>query len=140
MWKWKRHQGRGPGRDGARVLLVTSDDDYRRRWQKVFTEQGWELSCVPALAEALETLRQCPFPVVVFDSHAAGTESWQDGLTALCERQGGPCVLLTSDVIDESFRDEMVGLHGYDVVPRHADEEEVVRTINSAWFWKHRHA
>jgi DNA-binding NtrC family response regulator len=139
MWSWKRHPAPRPGNDEARVLLVTGDEEYRGRWQKVFAGQGWELSSVPTLGQALETLSIRPFPVVVFDSHA-GTEDWQDVLSALCERQDSPCVLLTSNVIDESFRDEIVRLHGYDVVSRNADEDEVVRTINSAWFWKHHHA
>jgi hypothetical protein len=43
-------------------------------------------------------------------------------------------------VIDEGFGDEAVSLNGYDVLSRLADNDEIARTINSAWLWKHRHA
>ncbi len=87
----------------------------------------------------MNTLLTHPFPVVVYDCRP-DSEDWQDALRALWEAPDRPCVLLASNVIDENFKDEVVRLHGYDVFSLHADEDEIVRTINSAWFWKHRHA
>ena len=84
-------------------------------------------------------LSSCAFPVVVYDCRA-GAEDWRTALEVLCQTPNSPCVLLTSNVIDENFRDDVVRMHGYDVFSRNADDDEIVRTINSAWFWKHRHA
>ena len=78
-------------------------------------------------------------PVVAYDSQAAD-EDWREVLAALRALPRPPCILLTSSVIDEGFRDEVVRLHGYDVLSRQADDDEITRTINSAWFWKHRNA
>lgn len=146
MWKWARHFGRhsadsgNAGKSqGARVLLVTGDEAYRSNWQKIFAGRGWQLGCTVTLAQAVNTLLTQPFPVVVYDCRSQ-REDWRDALSALLEAPASPCVLLASSVIDENFRDDVVRLHGYDVVSRNADEDEIVRTINSAWFWKDRHA
>ena len=86
----------------------------------------------------MNTLATRLFPVVVYDCRA-GEEDWRNALDVLCESPGRPCVLLVSSVVDENFRDDVVRNHGYDVFSRRADEDEIARTINSAWFWKHRH-
>jgi ActR/RegA family two-component response regulator len=147
MWKWTRQFGRQSGAgdygdhvdDGARVLLVTGDEEYQSRWQKIFTLRGWQLSCTGTLAQAMNSMLTHAFPVVVYDCRPEN-QDWREALSALSEAPARPCVLLASNVIDENFKDEVVRLHGYDVFSRQADEDEIVRTINSAWFWKHRHA
>lgn len=123
----------------AEVLLITRDEEYRSLWQRIFASRGWQLSCTGSLTRAMNTLLTHPFPVIVYDC-GSEDDDWPGVLNALCETPNSPCVLLTSKVIDENFRDEVVRLHGYDVLSRHADEDEIGRTINSAWFWKHRHA
>ena len=142
MWNWTKNRTRRAIADDpkqARVLLVTRDPEYRTHWQQVFTTHAWELASVETLAQAVVAQQTQAFPVVVYDCNSEA-ENWQDVLNALRKAPQAPCVLLTSNVIDESFRDEVVRLHGYDVLSRHADEDELTRTINSAWFWKHHHA
>jgi ActR/RegA family two-component response regulator len=124
---------------GLRVLLISSDEQYRLEWQRIFASRGWSLEFSTTIEEALDKLRTHPAPIVVYDSNAADGD-WREALSTLPELPHRPCVLLSSTVIDENFRDEVVGLHGYDVLSRRADEDEISRTINSAWFWKHRHA
>ncbi|HEY3840302.1 MAG TPA: hypothetical protein VGL72_27200 [Bryobacteraceae bacterium] len=146
MWKITRPFER-PSTNGSQalsddnapsVLLITADDDYRVRWQKLFTAHHWQLSCERSLTQAMQTLSHVPFPVVVYDCQS-GNEDWRAALEALCQSPDPPCVLLVSSVVDENFRDDVVRNHGYDVFSRRADEDEIARTINSAWFWKHRH-
>lgn len=108
-------------------------------WRRIFESRNWDLECASTLDDALGMLRARAVPVVVYDTQAAD-EDWREVLAALHGLPERPCILLVSSVIDEGFRDEVVGLHGYEVLSRHADEDEVARTINSAWFWKHRHA
>jgi DNA-binding NtrC family response regulator len=141
MWKWSRQIAQQPsdvGLRGARVLLVTADEHYRGRWEQVFAARGWDLRYAGNVAQAVTTLLTHHFPVVIYDCNASG-EDWRDALSALCSAPGLPCVLLTSNVINGNIRDEVVRLHGYDVMSRRADDDEIARTINSAWFWKHRH-
>jgi len=146
LWNWTKRLDRESASassdadgSGVRVLLISCDEEYRGHWQRIFDHRGWRLECVPALGQALSRLRASPVPVVVYDSPAAD-EDWRDVLIALRSVPQCPCILLTSSVIDESFGDEVVRLHGYDVFSRHADEDEIARTVNSALFWKRHHA
>lgn len=109
------------------------------KWKAIFNAQGWDLNCVSTLSEAVDSIRRKPIPVVVYD-YRIDDDDWREVLRALSEERNYPCVLLASSVIDKGFRDEVVRFRGYDVVSRLADEDELVRTINSAWFWKQRHA
>jgi len=146
LWNWTRHVQRRSDsatpdgcRPGVRILLISCDEAYRDRWQRIFDSLGWGFECVLTIEDALNTLCTSPVPVVVYDSQAPG-EAWREALSALRDLPHQPCILLTSSVIDEGFRDEVVSLQGYDVLSRRADDDEITRTINSAWFWKHRHA
>ena len=146
LWPWTKNSDSRPEtgisgshETGIRILLISSDEEYRSQWQRIFDRRGWGLACAETLMEALKALRGFRSPVVVYDSHAAD-EEWRLVLTTLRNLPHHPCILLTSSVIDDSFGDEVVRLHGYDVLSRHASEEEIARTINSAWFWKQHHA
>jgi ActR/RegA family two-component response regulator len=123
----------------VRSLLISRDEEYQAEWRRIFNSRGWDLEYAPTLDDALHALCARPVPLVVYDLQAAD-EDWREILAVLWALPHHPCVLLASSVIDEGFRDEVVQLHGYDVLSRHADEDEIGRTINSAWFWKHRHA
>jgi ActR/RegA family two-component response regulator len=145
LWPWAKNVDgshetgiSGSEETGIRILLISSDEEYRSHWQQIFDRRGWVLECADTLTEAMDTLRSRPLPVVVYDSQAAD-EEWREVVTTLRSFSHCPCILLTSSVIDDSFGDEVVRLHGYDLFSRHADEDEIARTINSAWFWKHRH-
>jgi len=133
----RRPDGHGAG---VRILLISRDEAFRDKWQRIFGNRGWGFESAATLENALVALRARRAPVVVYDSQAAEEEDWRDALSALGGLPQRPCVLLASSVIDEGFRDEVVRLHGYDVLRRQADEDEIARTINSAWFWKHRDA
>ena len=121
------------------ALLISSDAAYRSFWHDVFIHRGWQLDWASSLSEALTKLHADPVPVVVYDSRQL-EEDCCEVLTCFQKLTYFPCVLLTSSVIDESLRDEVVRLHGYDVLPRHAGEDEIARTIDAAWFWKQHHA
>jgi len=140
MWARRLASARPTGKENnLQTLLISPDENYRERLQQVFDRRGWRLECVATLGYALNHLRSRPAQVVVYDSLPAD-DNWRDVLNALRLLPHRPCVLLTSSVIDESFGDEVVRLHGYDVFSRHADEDEIARTINSAWFWKQHYA
>jgi ActR/RegA family two-component response regulator len=147
LWNWTRHLGNRAAShtcdadegSGVQSVLISCDEEYRLEWQRIFNSRGWDLECAATLNDALQMLCTRPVPLVVYDLQAAD-EDWRESLGALRDLPHHPCVLLTSSVIDEGFRDEVVRHHGYDVLSRHADEDEIGRTINSAWFWKHRHA
>lgn len=139
-WNWTKQEARRTGDAGVRILLISSDKTYLSEWQRIFSSRGWALESATLLDGALHTLRERRVPVVVYDLQADSHQDWREVLVTLGEVPERPCILLASSVIDEGFRDEVVRLHGYDVLSRQADEDEIARTINSAWFWKHRNA
>lgn len=139
-WTKDRNNRVGSARDGVRTLLISGDGQYTQHWQRIFGEQGWELECAANFDRALQTLNAHRTPIVVYDCQTGADEEWRDVLHSLADLPQRPCVLVASSVINEGLRDEVVRLHGYDVLRRQANQEEITRTINSAWFWKHRDA
>lgn len=139
-WTKDREPRGGSARNGVRTLLISGDGQYTRHWQSIFGGQGWDLECAATLDGALQALDARRTPIVVYDWQAETDEDWRDVVHSLAGLPQRPCVLVASSVIDEGLRDEVVRLHGYDVLRRQANEEEITRTINSAWFWKHRDA
>lgn len=142
LFSWTKDRERRPDVDGIgiRILLISTDPAYRTEWQRIFGSRGWGIECAATLHEAVEALGARRAPVVIYDSQASADEDWHEVLYTLSSLPERPCILLASSVIDEGFRDEVVRLKGYDVLRRQADEDEIARTINSAWFWKHRDA
>ena len=62
-------------------------------------------------------------------------DDWRAGIKRIASAQCHPCVLLASRVADENMRQEVIRHHGYDVLPRSADRDQVVQAIQFAWFW-----
>ena len=120
------------------MLMLSPDTRYLEAWRKISAKLSWDLECVGTLDRALVIQKTRSFPVVIYDC-SPETEEWQQALTEFCEGNDIPCVVLTSAVIDDGFRDEVIRLRGYDVLRRNADEDEVVRAVHSAWLWKHHH-
>ena len=121
----------------VRVLALTSNDHFYARLVDIATAGGWEIRRAGELPEALEILRSQTAPLVIFDWDENG-QDWRLSLDRLCAAPGHPCVLLASRVLDENLRQEVMRFRGYDVLPRSADREEIVRTIQFAWFWTTR--
>ncbi len=140
LWNWTKHRARRTDDAGVRILLISSDERYRDEWQRIFSRRGWALECATLLDGALHVLRAQSVPVVVCDLQAYADADWRDALIALGDLPERPGILPPSSGVEEGFRDEVVQLHGYDVLSRQADEDEIARTINAAWFWKHRNA
>jgi hypothetical protein len=46
--------------------------------------------------------------------------------------------LLASRLVDDNLRQEVIRFGGYDVVARSAVRDQIVRTIQFAWFWTTR--
>ncbi len=69
----------------ARVLVVDDDSTFRNLLVELFTEQGYETSCVMSGEEALHKLEQGCYDLATVDINLAG---WITGLDLLREIRG----------------------------------------------------
>ena len=124
----------------VRILAITSDDRFYACLVDVATSSGWEIRRGSTIQEGLDTVRSQHMPLVILDWDESAHD-WRHGLERIWAAPNHPCVLLASRVIDDNLRQEVQRHHGYDVVPRTGDRDQIVRTVEFAWFWTtHKHA
>jgi DNA-binding NarL/FixJ family response regulator len=144
MFHWTQLLGFGLKRPAAdsrqdeqrtiRLLAITTNDQFYSGLVDIAASRGWEIRRASSVKEGLDVVRSLGMPLVLFDWDENGHD-WRAGLNRLASTQCHPCVLLASRVADENMRQEVIRYHGYDVLPRSADRDQVVRTIQFAWFW-----
>ena len=116
------------------LLLVTRDDRFYCYMQDIATSNGWDLHRAAGVQEAAEVIRSQSTPLVLYDWDGVEVD-WRDDLRHLTGLRETPCILLASPVVDENLREEVMRCHGYDVVSRSADRQELARSVSFAWFW-----
>jgi DNA-binding NarL/FixJ family response regulator len=117
-----------------RLLAITANDQFYSGLVDIAGSCGWEIRRASSVKEGLDVVRSLGMPLVLFDWDESGHD-WRHGLNRLASAHCHPCVLLASRVADENMRQEVIRFHGYDVLPRSADRDQVVRKIQFAWFW-----
>jgi ActR/RegA family two-component response regulator len=115
-------------------LVISKDYEFLSSLRTASLESKWDLSESSSLREAIETLQSEYFPVVVLDQVAC-EGNWESCVSSLVLLRKPPCLILASQYGDEYVRLEMVRLGGYDVLSKSASREEMIRTIEFAWFW-----
>jgi len=127
--------------DGAtfavRLLAITADDRFYSLLVEIASSSGWEIRRAGTVQEGLDVVRSLSLPLVLFDWDENGP-NWRGGLDRLGAAPSHPCILLASRVVDDNLRQEVIRFRGYDVIPRSAAREQIVRTIEFAWFWTTR--
>lgn len=133
-----RSHDSGVVQDGSnspvRLLVVTQNDRFYSSLVDAGSSCGWEVRRSSEISEAIETIREHSIRLVILDWDENGHD-WRDGLGRLTSAHEGACVLLASPVMDDNLRQEVLRFRGYDVVPKRADREQIVRTVQFAWFW-----
>jgi ActR/RegA family two-component response regulator len=121
----------------VRLLLITADREFRERFERVATENRWEVKNAESVDEAISLVGSKTMPLVAYDWEPAG-EDWLTGLDKLASLPCRPCVFLVSRVLDSNLWQELISHGGYDVLARSAESEEIRRNIAFAWFWANR--
>jgi DNA-binding response OmpR family regulator len=132
--KHTQDNARRPANSTVRVLAITGNDQFYSSLVDAATSHGWEIRRASSLTQGLEITRSLRMPLVLFDWDENG-DDWREALQRLVRAPGHPTVLLASRLADENMRQEVIRLQGYDVLPRSADRDRMVRTIQFAWFW-----
>ena len=81
----------------------------------------------------MQVLDQFRPSVAIYDWPAA-EDDWRIDVDRLTAGPEHPCVLLASRVDDEYLRAELVRHGGFDVIPRSADANRLIRNIEFAYF------
>jgi DNA-binding response OmpR family regulator len=124
----------------VRILAITSDDRFYASLLDVGASRGWEVRRGSTIQEGLDTVRSLHMPLVILDWDESAHD-WRHGLERIWAAPNHPCVLLASRVMDDNLRQEVQRHHGYDVLPRTGDRDQIVRTVEFAWFWTtHKYA
>lgn len=138
---WPSSTGRGgAARDGAdgdliRLLVITEDDGFFLALHRVATGCGWETRLARTVERGLQMLDEFRASVAIFDWPATERD-WRCDVDRLTARPGHPCVLLASRVDDEYLSAELVRHGGFDVIPRSAESDRLVRNIQFASFFR----
>ena len=129
--------GDSPGQPAVRLLAITANDRFYADLVDIASSCGWEIRRAGTLKEALDAIRAFSMPLVLLDAEEDGHD-WRGSLPRLVSASSHPCVLVASRFADENMRQEVLRFHGYDVLPKSADRDGIIRTIQFAWFWTTR--
>jgi DNA-binding NarL/FixJ family response regulator len=126
-----------PATDDELVLsavVITGDETFYTRLRRIADERRWRLARAESIEETEMLIGRKPTPLVVYESDS-GNGNWRFALRRLNDLPPHPCVLLASAVADENLLREVMRNSGYDILPKAASSEKLVRALNFAWFW-----
>jgi DNA-binding NtrC family response regulator len=109
--------------------------------RQIASDYRWRISIVGSSDAAVASLNEQPTPLVICDRDLT-SEDWREALAKIAALPQAVCVLLASRVVDDSLWRQVIRHHGYDVVSKPFQPEELRRAVTFAWSWRgwaHRH-
>lgn len=125
----------------VRLVAITNKADDSAVLQQIASDYRWRISIVGSSEAAVAQLSEQPTPLVICDRDLAG-EDWREVLARIAGLPQAVCVLLASRVVDDYLWRQVIRNHGYDVVSKPFQPEELRRAVTFAWSWRgwaHRH-
>lgn len=130
-----------PSGERIKLVAITQDPDDAAKLRQIASSCGWRISIVDSSSAAVVSLADQPTPLVICDRDLSG-EAWRDVLAKIAALPLAVCVLLASSVVDDYLWNDVIRHHGYDVVAKPYQLEELHRVVAFAWSWRgwaHRH-
>lgn len=124
-----------PASDPVRLVAVTTNTSDEAALRQIAGECGWNISIARSSSEAVKMLEQNPIPLVICDRDLP-EENWREVLARIAGLPQPVCVLLASAVADEYLWNEVIQNHGYDVVTKPYQREDLMRAVTFAWSWR----
>lgn len=124
-----------PLREPVKLVAITQNPDDSADLRQIATHYGWTISIVGSSDAAIAALNEQPTPLVICDRDLPG-EMWRDALAKIAAQPQAVCVLLSSSVVDDYLWRQVIRHHGYDVVAKPFQPEELRRAVTFAWFWR----
>ena len=121
--------------ESIKLVAITQNQEDRKSLRDIAASFAWNISIVDSSAAAVDLLQQQPTPLVICDGDLNG-EDWRAALSRIAALPQAVCVLLASRVTDEYLRNEVTRCHGYDIVIKPFQREELRRAVTFAWSWR----
>jgi CheY-like chemotaxis protein len=137
----ERGAGTALAAEPVRLVAITDKPDDSATLREIATGYRWKISLVGSSDDAIAALTEQPTPLVICDRDLAG-EDWREVLARIAALPQAVCVLLASRVVDDYLWRQVIRNHGYDVVSKPFQPEELRRAVTFAWSWRgwaHRH-
>ncbi len=125
----------------VKLVAITEKPDDSAALRQIAQDYRWRISIVPSSTAAIAALDGQPTPLVICDRDLS-SEDWRDVLAKIASLPQAVCVLLASAVVDDYLWRQVIRHHGYDVVSKPFQQEELRRAVTFAWSWRgwaHRH-
>ncbi len=119
----------------VRLLVITRSVSDAESLREIARRQGWGVTVASSSAEAASILEQEFAPLVICDCDLPG-EDWRAVLIRLAALSRPACVFLASSVVDEYLWKEVIQHHGFDVVTKPFQSDELKRAVTFAWPWR----
>ena len=129
-----------PG-EPVKLVAINQNPDDSETLRQIAASYGWRISIVDSSDAAIALLKEQPTPLVICDRDISG-EAWRDVLAKIAAMPQAVCVLLASGVVDDYLWNQVIRHHGYDVVAKPFQPEQLRRAVTFAWSWRgwaHRH-
>jgi DNA-binding response OmpR family regulator len=115
-----------------RVLAVTADLAFYAGVLSAASSAGWRTDWASTLNRGVELCKAKAPPIVIYDSNLPGVD-WRFALDRLSAAPSHPRILLAAPSIDEELWENVLRRHGYDVIERAANSEQLERVFRFAW-------
>jgi DNA-binding NtrC family response regulator len=137
----ERAVGTAVAAEPVKLVAITEKPDDSAALRKIAGDYRWRVVIVGSSDAAVASLSDQPTPLVICDRDLA-TEDWRDVLAKIAALPQAVCVLLASRVVDDYLWRQVIRHHGYDVVSKPFQPQELRRAVTFAWSWRgwaHRH-
>jgi DNA-binding NtrC family response regulator len=118
-----------------KLVAITQNPDESKALREIADGYGWKVSIVDSSGAAIVLLKEQPTPLVICDRDLTG-EDWRDVLAKIAALPQAICVLLASRVADQYLWNQVIQHHGYDLVVKPFQPEELRRAVTFAWSWR----
>jgi len=137
----ERAAGTALAAEPVKLVAITERSDDSAALRQIASDYRWRISIVGSSDAAVASLNEQPTPLVICDRDLA-SEDWREVLAKIAALPQAVCVLLASRVVDDYLWRQVIRNHGYDVVSKPFQPEELRRAVTFAWSWRgwaHRH-
>jgi len=98
-------------------------------------DHGWEVQFADTCAEAIAASDPRRVPVILCDRDLPSSD-WRDAVQTLAASSRPACVILLSNIVDDSLWEEVIRHGGYDVLAKPLRRSDVIRVVKLARsFW-----
>jgi DNA-binding response OmpR family regulator len=114
------------------ILTVTADVNFYSGVLSATQSCGWNAEWARSLKRAVEICRSRLTPIVIYDRNLPDVD-WRRALDQLSGAAYDARILLATPDVDEDLWRMVLHRHGYDVLARSANAEQLERELRFAW-------